>query len=288
MITPDLISILQCPTCEEGALGPEEGSWNDSLPRDGELGCLACDATYPLRSGVPVLMPDTELNSSEWALWTAHLEKFQARREARVRKPRPILSRLTAKSRPQPPFAEFIGITEGTVLDIGCGPGKFRFHFDADRVSYVGLDPIVLEEVQDFPFVQGVSEYLPFAADEFTDVVVLAALDHFLDPDRFFQEAARVLGPGGRLHILQSVHEARGPVSAVRVLGHKIKDALDHRDTAEHGQHVPKHLTEFSLDSLLDRVGAHFDIHGMDRYSATWYAPEWLFLSGSVKGSRAA
>lgn len=286
MMTPELTSILQCPTCGAEDFRYPDGSGPHAPPENGEIRCGACEATYPIRFGVPVLMPDTELNRSEWALWTAHLEKFQARREARVKKPRPIVSRLAARSQPQPPFAEFVQIEEGAVLDIGCGPGNFRFHFDPDRVAYFGLDPIVLPEVHDFPFVQAISEYLPFQADAFTDVVVLAALDHFRDPDRFFEEAARVLRPGGRLHILQSVHEVRGPVSAVKVLAHKVKDAIDDRDTAEHGRQVPKHLNEFSLQSLVDRVGARFDVQATDRYSGTWFSPEWLFLSCSPKGAR--
>jgi SAM-dependent methyltransferase len=287
MMTPELISILQCPTCRADELRTPDGTGADSPPETGTIRCEACGATYPIRFGVPVLMPDTELNRSEWELWTAHLDKFQARREARVKKPRPIVTRLAAKSQPQPPFAEFIRITQGAVLDIGCGPGNFRFHFDPDRVAYFGLDPIVLPEVHDFPFVQGISEYLPFQADAFTDVVVLAALDHFRDPDRFFEEAARVLRPEGRLHILQSIHEVRGPVTAVKVLAHKVKDAIDDRDTAEHGRRVPKHLNEFSLESLLERMGARFDIQATDRYSGTWFSPEWLFLSGSAKRSPA-
>jgi SAM-dependent methyltransferase len=286
MMTPELISILQCPTCREDQLRLPDGARTDFPPENGEIRCEACGATYPIRFGVPVLMPNTELNRSEWELWTAHLEKFQARRETRVKNPRPIVSRLAAKSQPQPPFAEFIQIKEGAILDIGCGPGNFRFHFDPDRVAYFGLDPIVLPEVRDFPFVQGISEYIPFQADAFTDVVVLAALDHFRDPDLFFEEAARVLRPGGRLHILQSIHEVRGPVSAVKVLAHKVKDAIDDRDTAEHDRRVPKHLNEFSLDSLMERMSARFDIKATDRYSGTWFSPEWLFLSGSPNRSR--
>lgn len=185
---------------------------------------------------------------------------------------------MAEKSQPQPSFAEFIRITEGRVLDIGCGPGKFRHHLDLDRVDYIGLDPITMPEVCDFPFVQGLAEYIPFKEDTFTDIVVLAALDHFRKLDLFLQEARRVLKPGGRLHVMQSVHEVRGPISAAKVLAHKIKDDLEERHS-EHGRSVPKHLWEFTTKSLIERLSGSFGVISQGRYSGTWYSPTKLFLS---------
>lgn len=287
MLDQELLSMLCCPACQAGALLPTADAGEDGAS-DGELRCDVCDSAYPIHFGFPILIPEDSLTGAEWAEWREHLEKFQARRQARIEKPDEAINLLAEKSQPQPHFATFTGIERGRVLDIGCGPGKFRHHFNADRVKYVGLDPMTLPEVSDFPFVQGVAEYLPFQPGSFTDVVVLAALDHFRDLDRFVAEARRILTSDGRLHVLQSVHEVRGPVSAVKVLAHKVKDSFEDRLTSEFDRAVPKHLTEFTSRSLVERFGADFDLVATEQYSATWYSPVKLFLSFAPKGAATA
>lgn len=287
MLDQELLSILCCPTCQAGALLPTPSGTGDGATAD-ELRCEECETIYPIHYGFPILIPQDSLTGAEWAEWREHLEKFQARRLARIEKPDEAINRLAEKSQPQPRFAKFTGIERGRVLDIGCGPGKFRHHFDTARVKYVGLDPMTLPEVSDFPFVQGVAEYLPFQPNSFTDVVVLAALDHFRDLERFVAETRRILTSDGRLHILQSVHEVHGPVSAVKVLAHKVKDSFEDRLTNEFDRSVPKHLTEFTSRSLVERFRADFDLVSTEEYSATWYSPVKLFLSFAPKGAAMA
>ncbi|MGE0160385.1 MAG: methyltransferase domain-containing protein [Gemmatimonadales bacterium] len=282
MIASDLLSLLRCPTCrgelvlEAGRNAPEVPS---TVDEEGVLRCTTCGERYPTRRGFPVLFPAQTLHRPEWVQWNDHLEKFQARRDSRVQNPERPINRIAERSQPQPSFGRFVGIEEGAVLDVGCGPGKFRFQLDPQKVRYVGLDPIALPDVGEFPFVQGLAEYMPFRDGSFTDVVVLAALDHFRDLDQFLSETARVLTAGGRLHIMQSVHEVRGPVSAVKVMAHKIKDALEDRVSARHGSDVPKHLSEFTSRALVERMASSFDVVSTDTYSATWYSPEKLFLT---------
>lgn len=284
MIASDLLPLLWCPTCQGAPLALRHGtdSRDAGGPRENQLRCAACFATYPVRFGFPTLFPRGEMDGPAWSLWSDHLEKFQARRDARLREPERALNRIAGRSQPQPSFAKFVDITEGTVLDVGCGPGKFRHHFDGTQVRYVGLDPIALPDVGDFTFVQGLGEFLPFKDRTFTDVVVLAALDHFRDLPRFLAEVRRVLVDGGRLHVLQSVHEVRGPISAIKVLAHKMKDAIEER-ASPHGREVPKHLTEFTRQSLEECIGTAFEIASVARYSATWYSPDKLFLSFRAK-----
>ncbi len=275
MMDAELLSTLWCPSCQTSAL-TVKGADSET---DRVLLCEGCGATFSLELGFPVLIPEDALTGAEWELWRKHLAKFRARRRVRVENPDEPITKLASRTGAHPAFAEFIGVDRGTILDVGCGPGKFRHHFDEERVRYVGLDPLYLPEVQDFPFVQGLAEYLPFREGTFTDIVVLAALDHFRDVDRFLEEARRVLVQGGRLHILQSVHELRGPVSAVKVVAHKVKDALEDRWTSEHGRRVPKHLEEFTRRSLVDRLRETFEMVATDRYSAKWYSPNKDFLT---------
>jgi len=279
MLTPKLLSMLWCPSCQAGALEAVGEPNGVGSPKEGELQCGACHVSFPIHFGFPMLIPESSLTGDEWGVWRSHLEKLQARRASRIENQGETINRLSMKSKPQRPFAKFVGIESGTVLDIGCGPGKFRRNFDLDRVHYVGLDPMTLPEVSDFDFVQGVAEFIPFREGSFTDVVVLAALDHFRDLDRFLVEARRVLQPGGRLHVLQSVHEVRGPISAIKVLAHEVKDAWEERISDDHGSDVPKHLDEFTTKSLINRLSGAFDVERIERYTATWYSPVKMFSS---------
>jgi ubiquinone/menaquinone biosynthesis C-methylase UbiE/uncharacterized protein YbaR (Trm112 family) len=284
MITSDLLSLLRCPSChgdlavedESARIEPAKGA------RERVLRCVSCESAYPTRRGFPMLFPAGTLHRPEWVEWNDHLEKLQARRESRMHNPDRAINRIAGVSHPQPSFAHFVEIERGSVLDVGCGPGKFRFQLPED-VRYVGLDPIALPDVGEFPFVQGLAEYLPFRDNSFTDVVVLAALDHFRDVDRFFEEARRVLVANGRLHVMQSVHEVRGPVSAIRVMAHKLKDALEDRVSPHHGSDVPKHLSEFTSRALVDRTSATFDVASSQSYSAAWYSPEKRFFTFTAK-----
>ncbi len=283
MLTPEILSMLWCPTCQKKELDTAPETVAGQPFEEGELRCTRCKAVYPVRFGVPHLIPHDALTGNDWKLWRDHLAKFEARRKERIDHPDRPVTRLAKKSQPQPAFARFTAIQEGTLLDVGCGPGKLRSHFDLERVQYVGLDPIALPEVADFPFVQSLAESIPFKDATFTDVTVLAALDHFRDKEGFLAEVRRVLKPGGRLHILQSVHEVRGPISAVKVMAHKVKDGLEERSAGEDAGDVPKHLTEFTSRSLLDWLQGSFDLVASERYSATWYSPVKVFLSSTPK-----
>lgn len=279
MVTQQLIEILWCPTCQAAGLGRTDGKESSNPLLTGELTCHGCGEAYPVHGGIPALLPQIPLTTPDWQVWEKHLEKFQGRREERIAH-RDLVTRLAEKkSRPQHAFASFTRITEGTVLDVGCGPGKFRFNFDPSKVTYVGLDPIALPAVSDFAFVRGLAEYLPFKAGTFTDIVVLAALDHFRDIGRFLDETRRTLKPNGRLHLLQSVHEVTGPISAVKMLSHKVKDGIEDRWTRVQAIDAPKHLSEFTSESLLERIDGRFEVVARASCSAGWYAPDKLFLS---------
>lgn len=48
----DLLTLLVCPRCRDGGLA----GLDESL-RDGEIACGLCDARYPVRHGIPILLP---------------------------------------------------------------------------------------------------------------------------------------------------------------------------------------------------------------------------------------
>lgn len=88
-------------------------------------------------------------------------------------------------------------ITEGTVLDIGCGDGLLLSYLKTAHITASGID-ISSEAVQHCR-IAGLTamEYsldkpLPFADDSFDTIVVLDVLEHLYDPLVVLAEARRV------------------------------------------------------------------------------------------------
>ena len=108
-----------------------------------------------------------------------------------------------------------------TVLDVGCGTGDL-----CDVVARAGYSPIGVDFSAGMlaaahshaPLARADALELP-VPDASTDGVVSGfALRNFVDLDRFFQESARVLRPGGRLATLETAEPA-GPLLRA---GHNI------------------------------------------------------------------
>jgi ubiquinone/menaquinone biosynthesis C-methylase UbiE len=101
------------------------------------------------------------------------------------------------------------------VLDVGCGGGRFAIRL-AERhpeVEVVGLD-LSPEQIararrrgealsERVSFVEASATAMPFAADEFDLVFSLGSLKHWPDRGLGLRECVRVLGPGGRLIVME-------------------------------------------------------------------------------------
>jgi len=274
-MVPDLV----CPKSSGNSLTLSVTKQRGDRIIEGRLTCSVCGTVHKIRSGVANLVPESVVSDDDWQEWKDHLAGFEARREWRNDNPERFSSKITNRSASlQKAFARFVGIQSGTVLDVGCGPGKFSNYLGAD-VSYFGIDPLPLNETEEVPAVRAIAEYLPFRDGMFTDIVVMAALDHFQDVDAFCREAVRVLVPKGRLHIVQSIHEVRGPVTAIKFAAHEFKDFLETRQTRAESRDAPKHMGEYDRKSLMDKLNEWFEITAEERFSKRWYSPENLFLT---------
>lgn len=126
MLDANLLELLCCPTCH-GALSAHLHQAGDARYPKGTLRCDSCGEGYPVARGVLDLVPRDLPTEDGWGRWHEHLAAFQARRALRVREPSMLVSRLSSrKTGVQQAFSCFSGITAGRVLDVGCGPGKFR------------------------------------------------------------------------------------------------------------------------------------------------------------------
>jgi SAM-dependent methyltransferase len=102
------------------------------------------------------------------------------------------------------------------VLDVATGGGHTALAFAAHVREVVALDLTQamldaaarhVEErgARNVSFRLGDAERMPFADGEFDVVTARFAPHHFPQPDRFLAEAARVLGPGGRLVLFDNM-----------------------------------------------------------------------------------
>jgi ubiquinone/menaquinone biosynthesis C-methylase UbiE len=107
------------------------------------------------------------------------------------------------------------------VLDVACGAGKLvrAIAAQVERAVGVDLSPGMIERARRqttdeapaaadrIEFAVGPSDRLPFGDGEFTAVITTTAFHHFPEPEASVREMARVLAPGGRILIGDSVRD---------------------------------------------------------------------------------
>ena len=104
--------------------------------------------------------------------------------------------------------------SDDRLLDVACGSGKLvRAAAPAvERAVGADLSPGMIESARrhagGIEFVVAPADELPFADGEFTAVITTTAFHHFADPQGSVNEMARVVAPGGRLVIGDSIRDA--------------------------------------------------------------------------------
>lgn len=249
-LTEGDLEILACPRCR----GSIEAA-------GGALVCSRCTATYPIRAGVPDLVPWAGGEPGpEWARWRERLDRLEEWRRATW----DGSDRATERQRIADVLAEsffrFARVPErGPVLEIGCGDAGLSRYLPRRR--YWGLDPLAGETAvasDAVALIRGVGETLPFAGEAFESVLICETLDHSLDPARVLGEAKRVLRENGVLAVMQSVRLTVPPPPIrvrLRAAAGRLKARLAGRrriDDADTKMHV------MDQDDLADLVNAAF------------------------------
>jgi uncharacterized protein YbaR (Trm112 family) len=177
-----LLPLLACPACR----GP-------LVPAGGELQCPTCPRTYPVRGGVPILLPpgDEALSEAGDAFWFREDTREKVARRNRLvglfRFPNPAV-RSDHPVRTKEVFRDEVLGGTGTILNLGSGLAK-RF----DNPNVVNLDISPHENTD----VVGDGLALPLASDAFHGAVLDSVLEHVRDPWTMADELYRVLRPGG-------------------------------------------------------------------------------------------
>lgn len=99
-----------------------------------------------------------------------------------------------------------------SILDVGCGKGRFAAHLEAVGARVVGLDlsPAMLARAPIAAKVIGSASRLPFRNASFDGVALVEVLEHVAPTmvPRVLAEARRVLQPGGRVVIVDKNRNA--------------------------------------------------------------------------------
>ena len=211
--------------------------------------------TTPLRSSKTQFDSQAALYDTQWSTWS----------EA-------TLSWMLETAQCQPEYR---------VLDIATGTGFTALAFAPYVASVVGLDvsPGMLEqarkradelELTNITFTEGEAEAIAFPDASFDLVTCRIAPHHFLDIKKFLQEAARVLGSGGALVLVDTTvpEDDRGAAdwqNAVEVL----------RD--------PSHVQNYSPDQwhvMVEEAGLRVQICESPPGGITIPLSDWILKAG--------
>jgi len=153
----------------------------------------------------------------------------------------------------------FAGQVKPLLLDLGAGRGEFAlFLKDAGKDrgwDYLGLEPSAEQLAQrDIPtlglgFVRGLAERVPLTDMTVQGVLVKEALDHCFDPAAVFQEARRLLKPGGLLIVTITNDQ-----SYFKKLLPWVNRALKARQTDHLFFFGPRELQKLAQEARFDRV----------------------------------
>ena len=216
-ITP----LLACPSC-----GGRLKSLSPTF-----LGCVSCERRYPVRAGVPILLPES---MSEPGVGTVSADDPVSRHPYS-----PAALEIIANHR------------DGWVLDLGAG-GKLQ-----------RWDNVIQIDIFRYPMtdVVATADRLPFRDNTFKAVISQAVFEHLQYPEWAAAEIRRVLQPGGVAKIdtafLQPEHGYPHHFYNATETGlrHWFRDFDIRWSGVEAYQHPKWSLTWF-LGVYLDRLGA--------------------------------
>ena len=216
-----LLQWLACPACGEEDLRLETqkvdndstftGSWTSDEGQDrgldldekrvveileGALHCPDCGAIYPIRDGIPRMLPagyaGAQASGHRWTTFDGSLPEYE--------------ENFLDMTHPLKPH-DFLG---KVVLDAGCGFGRHAFfaaRYGAEVVALDNSDEAVASArrntsgSQRVHVVQGDVQRPPFRPSAFDLVYSFGVLHHLAEPRQAFSALSELVRSGGRLQL---------------------------------------------------------------------------------------
>ena len=136
------------------------------------------------------------------------------------------------------------------VLDVGCGEGATFFHLGAGDGA-VGVDlfedkvRFARERLPRCTFQVASATDLPFEAASFDQVIFRDVIHHLPEPGHALREARRVLGPGGRIDVLEPCRN--NPL----ILAHALTNAVERGELRSSVGYLRRLLgVDFNVESV--------------------------------------
>jgi len=190
---------LVCPQCRTGGLDAEAERETAGQIETGTLACSACGATYPIVRRIPRFVPMSTYADGFGLQWMKHA--------------RTQYDSVSGTTISHDRFFGQTGWPEDlrgeTILEVGCGAGRFTEQAAATGATVVSTDLSVAVEANDASnggkenvlIVQADLYHLPVREGGFSRLFCFGVLQHTPDPARAFSALPRFLSPGGRLAI---------------------------------------------------------------------------------------
>ena len=209
-----LESLLDCLAC------PLDNSVSLSAVQDatGKIVTLRSrDAEYRVVHNVPCLIPELGKGmGGDLPQWQTHQKKMWQEYQDGVE------GVFTYEDNPMGrEVGQIIARSGGRrYLDVGCGAMAWPVYMAASSecVEWIGIDPFFGDVARQFPFVQGLGEYLPFLPESFDGALYASTIYHLLNPQRSLRRVHSVLKPMGKLFVWYSASRADAKYVAWRAL----------------------------------------------------------------------
>lgn len=199
--------------------------------------------------------------------------------------PLPILTRIRSHlGRPYSRIA--LDLPAGaSILDVGCGPGKFlrRVAGARDDLVLAGVDrsrSSTLPAVVDFAAIDLEDSPLPYASGTFQLVVCSHVLEHLSDPRQTVAEIRRVLARSGTAYLEVPSERTLQAPSCPRWLKPRVPLAF-----ADEATHVGRPFSPAELGELARGAGLSVARIGRARSPGVWAASPVLLAAGCVARS---
>jgi SAM-dependent methyltransferase len=165
-MVPAYTAYCVCPACRA-----------DLISEKTALRCVACDEKYPVRNGIPILLP---AYGNQRQIQYERCYRAIAEDDLRA----PIEPQRDSRHRM---LVQFIGDVRGkSVLDIGSSHARYLVELEADVKVALDIATPYLEAASRDGIVRicGDAEYLPVKAGCFDVIIISDILEHLLNPQK--------------------------------------------------------------------------------------------------------
>lgn len=223
----DLIKILACPVCSSSSLQITISEQEDEQVIDGVMRCSSCGRKYPVKEGIPRMIPEGDEIAKEGRVWQEAKKAGDGKKEAikkhfEVRQANIAYHDIAADT-----YDEDVAVSvcqnkfnqervEGIIrdlsqsnnsqwfLDIGCGTGNVLKFGKKYFQHAIGIDASVnmlkLANERGMEVIQADAFFLPFASSIFDAVSLFSVLHHIYGHSPVIKEVSRVLERNGMLY----------------------------------------------------------------------------------------